>query len=77
MWMAGEPRPDISVVDRLARVARAARRAGAVLYLEDLAAGLDELLDLAGLSRELKGEPESREDLRRVEEGVDLGNPAP
>jgi hypothetical protein len=77
IWLPGEPRPDLSVVDGLARLARAARRAGARLYLEDVAAGLGALLDLAGLSWELKGEPESREDPGRVEEGVDLGNPAP
>jgi hypothetical protein len=42
--------PDLSVVDRLARLQVAARRAGCSVRLRDAPSQLRELIDLAGLS---------------------------
>jgi hypothetical protein len=44
------PSPDLSVVDRLARLQVAARRAGCSVRLRDAPSQLRELIDLAGLS---------------------------
>jgi hypothetical protein len=42
--------PDLSVIDRLARLQVAARRAGCSVRLRDAPSQLRELIDLAGLS---------------------------
>ena len=54
-------RPDLSVVDRLARLQLAAGRLGCSIRLRDAPARLRELIDLAGLSDVVRdaGRPES------------------
>jgi hypothetical protein len=44
---------DVRLVDALARLQLACRRRGARLHLEDVSPALEELVTLAGLSREL------------------------
>ncbi len=60
--LSGEGAPDLSVVDDLARLQLAVRRAGGRMHIEDVAPALSRLLDLAGLRREVGGEAEGRED---------------
>ncbi len=51
-------RPDLSVVDRLARLQLGARRAGYSIRLRDAPSRLRELIDLAGLSDIVAGAAE-------------------
>jgi hypothetical protein len=77
-------RPDLSVVDELARLQLAARRLGCSIRLRNACGHLWDLLDLAGLAHvvtrigglvvEVAGEPEGAEELG-VEEGVEPGDP--
>ena len=57
----GRELPDISVVDHVARLALAARRAGGRLVIDSACAELADLLDLAGLGVEVQWEAERRE----------------
>jgi hypothetical protein len=64
---------DLGVVEALARLALAARRAGLELALVGVTSDLRELIALAGLERvllggEARGEPEQREEAPGVEE---------
>ncbi|MDQ6616946.1 MAG: hypothetical protein M3083_19900 [Actinomycetota bacterium] len=78
-------RPDLSLIDRLARLELAARGLGCTIRLRDASEPLCELLDLAGLSAvlrraggllvEMGREPEGREEVG-VQEGVEPGDPA-
>jgi hypothetical protein len=52
--LAGEGPPDLAVVEGLARLQLMARRAGERMWLEEVSAALRELLDLAGLHREMR-----------------------
>jgi len=63
--------PDLTIVESLARLQLAARRAGGHTRLEEVSASLEELLDLAGLLREVSGQVEDREQVLRIQEGVD------
>jgi hypothetical protein len=54
MLLAGEGPPDLTVVEGLARLQLMARRAGERMWLEEVSAALRELLDLAGLHREMR-----------------------
>jgi hypothetical protein len=54
--LAGDGPPDMSVVEALARWQLITRRVGGRMWLEDLSPLLAELLDLAGLRRELTGQ---------------------
>jgi hypothetical protein len=74
LTLAGEGTPDLSVVDDLARLQLAVRRAGGRMGLEGVAPALSRLLDLAGLLREVGGEAEGREDPLDVQERVDPGD---
>jgi hypothetical protein len=65
---------DLAVVDALAQLQVAARRAGWSLRLRDPSPALRELLDLAGLGAKLGGEPE-RGEVVGVEEVVEPGDP--
>ncbi len=68
MTVAGEGVPDLSVVDDLARLQLAVKRAGGRMRLEEVAPALVRLLELAGLLREVGGQAESGEDLLDVQE---------
>jgi hypothetical protein len=70
----GEGRPDLAAVDALARVQLAVRRRGGRIQLRQMCVELDELLDLVGLGREVGGQPEGREEVLGVEEGVESGD---
>ena len=75
------------MVEGLARLALTARRVGGRLHLHDVSMALAELLELAGLSRELGVSPASaREVIRQakggkdplgVQEGVDATDETP
>jgi hypothetical protein len=76
-WVvAGPGAPDLSIVDALARWQLSARRRGGSIRLREVGVELAELLDLAGLRREVGGEPEGGEQVA-VEEGVEPGDPRP
>lgn len=66
--------PDLETVDALVRLQLAARRLGGAVRLLDACDGLVELLDLAGLRREVGGQPEGGEEGAVVEEGVEPGD---
>jgi hypothetical protein len=70
-------RPDLALVDALARLRLSARRHGRSIHLHQPSAALCELLDLVGLALLLDDdrEAERREELG-VEEVVEPGDPA-
>ena len=73
----GEGNPDLAVVDALARSQLNARRLGGSIHLRHGSKELRELLALVGLGREVGGEPEEGEEVRGVQEGVELGDLPP
>ncbi|MGW3207265.1 STAS domain-containing protein [Streptomyces sp. NPDC001135] len=68
--------PGLAVVDLLARLELAARRAGGRIRLRDPDPALPALLDLVGLRFQTEGQPEEREPALGVEEAVETGDPA-
>ncbi|MEG3631837.1 STAS domain-containing protein [Streptomyces poriticola] len=68
--------PGLAVVDLLARLELAARRASGRIRLRDPDPALHALLDLVGLRFELERQPEQREPPLGVEEAVETGDPA-
>ncbi|MFE1314203.1 STAS domain-containing protein [Streptomyces sp. NPDC058755] len=68
--------PGLAVVDLLARLELAARRAGGRIRLRDPDPALHALLDLVGLRFQMEGEAEQREPALGVEEEVEPGQPA-
>ncbi|MER6071078.1 STAS domain-containing protein [Streptomyces sp. NPDC001817] len=68
--------PGLAVVDLLARLELAARRAGGRIRLRDPDPALPALLDLVGLRFQVEGQPEEREPALGVEEAVESGDPA-
>src|SRR5262249_35767124 len=54
--LTGEGAPDLAVVEELARCQLMARRAGGVMWLEEVSLPLAELLDLVGLRQEMDGQ---------------------
>ena len=74
--VAGLGPPGLGVVDLLASLELAARRAGGRIRLRDPAPALHALLDLVGLRFETEGQPEQREPALGVEEAVEPGDPA-
>ncbi|WP_202425892.1 STAS domain-containing protein [Streptomyces sp. HUCO-GS316] len=74
--VAGLGPPGLGVVDLLARLQLAARRAGGRIRLRDPDPALHALLDLVGLRFELERQAEQREPALGVEEEVEPGEPA-
>ncbi|MDQ4098659.1 MAG: hypothetical protein M3144_12430 [Actinomycetota bacterium] len=72
--VCGPGPPDLAAVDALARVQLAARRLGGHVRLSEVSRDLAQLLDLAGLGREVGWEAEGGEEVG-VEEGVEPGDP--
>jgi hypothetical protein len=75
--VTGTGRPDLSVVDDVARLALASTRLGCRLLLSDVAPGLRELLELAGLWVQVQGEAEGGEQplgLQECEEEAERGD---
>ncbi|MGW4561993.1 STAS domain-containing protein [Streptomyces sp. NPDC004561] len=68
--------PGLAVVDLLARLELAARRAGGRIRLRDPDPALHALLALVGLRFQVEGQPEEREPPLGVEEAVETGDPA-
>ncbi|MEV6112150.1 STAS domain-containing protein [Streptomyces sp. NPDC052109] len=68
--------PGLAVVDLLARLELAARRAGGRIRLRDPDPALHALLDVVGLRFQMEGEPEQGEPAPGVEEAVETGDPA-
>ena len=70
--------PDIGTVETLARLQLAAQRCGGHVRLRGTSHALRDLLELTGLCGplgvEAVGEPEEREEARRVEEEDDPGD---
>lgn len=60
--LAGWDRPDVAVVDELARLQLAARRLGCSIRLRDSCVELVELLDLVGLAEVVTGVARGRGD---------------
>jgi hypothetical protein len=74
LLLRGAGAPGLEAVEELARLQLAARRAGGRIRLEEVSQALAELLDLAGLRREVGGQAEGRKDALGVQEGVDAGD---
>ncbi|MBN0044400.1 STAS domain-containing protein [Streptomyces actuosus] len=68
--------PGLAVVDLLARLQLAARRADGRIRLRAPDPALPPLLDLVGLCFEVEGEIEEREPAPGVQEAVEPGDPA-
>ena|SRR5215472_381845 len=75
--LAGDGPPDLAVIEALARFQLMARRAGDRVWLEDVSTALGDLLDLAGLRRQMIGQAEGREQVLGVEEEVQADDPVP
>jgi hypothetical protein len=75
--LAGDGPPDLAVIEALARFQLMARRAGDRVWLEDVSAALGDLLDLAGLRRQVIGQAEDREQTLSVQEEVQPGDAVP
>ena len=75
--LAGDGPPDLALVEALARFQLMARRAGDRVWLEDVSAALGDLLDLAGLRRQMVRQPERREQVLGVQEEVQADDPVP
>ncbi|MFF7448657.1 MULTISPECIES: STAS domain-containing protein [unclassified Streptomyces] len=74
--VAGLGPPGLGVVDLLARLELAARRAGGRIRLRDPDPALHALLDLVGLRFEMEGQVEQGEPALGVQEEVEPGEPA-
>ena len=75
-WVIRGPgRPDLAVVEAVARWKLSARRAGGTIELREVNADLAALLDLVGLLGEMCGEPEGREEMLGVEERMEPDDP--
>jgi hypothetical protein len=70
--LAGRP-VDLALVDELARLQLAARRAGSSIELRRPSARLRELLDLVGLAGVLEGGPSALDAVGQAEEPEQLG----
>ncbi|WP_143050234.1 MULTISPECIES: STAS domain-containing protein [unclassified Streptomyces] len=68
--------PGLGIVDLLARLELAARRAGGRIRLRDPDPALPALLDLVGLRFQVEGQVEEGEPALGVEEAVESGDPA-
>jgi hypothetical protein len=75
-WVIGGPGlPDMAVVNLLARWQLWARRRGGRLVVGEMSDELAQLLELAGLLREMGGQAEGGEHAIGVEEGVQSRDP--
>jgi hypothetical protein len=75
VWtVCGPGPPDLAAVDALARMQLSARRLGGHIRLSEVSQELAEILDLAGLGREVGWDAEGGEEIG-VEEGVEPGDP--
>jgi hypothetical protein len=75
--LTGEGPPDLAVVEALARFQLMAHRAGDRVWLEDVSTALGDLLDLAGLRRQMIRQAEGREQALGVEEEVQADDTVP
>lgn len=75
--VSGPGQPDLSVVDGLAWLRLAALRRGNRVVLAEASLELLELLDLAGLLRQVGWQPEEGKQSLRVEEGMEPGDLPP
>jgi len=74
----GAGRPDLGVVDDVARLALFATRVGGRVALFDVSTEMRELLDLVGLRVEVEGQSKLREQslgIQEGQEGIDSGDP--
>jgi hypothetical protein len=71
----GPDRPDLAVVEAVARLQLLARRCGGCIELKELNADLAMLLEFVGLAGEVGREPEGGEDVLGVEERMEPGDP--
>ena len=75
--LTGTGEPDLGDVEKLAMLKLAAARIGGGIVLDAVCAHLVELLELAGLSVEVRGKAEHRKDLPGVQERVDRDDTTP
>jgi hypothetical protein len=73
-------KPDLAVIDQLARIQLEVRRRGCAMHLQNAGSDLVDLICFAGLDRalrvEVQGQPEEREQLGGVEEERELDDPS-
>jgi hypothetical protein len=74
--LEGRGLPSLAAVDDVARLQLCAARLGGGIFLDSVTQALRELLDLAGLSVEMRGEAEEGEYRLGVQEHVEPGDPA-
>lgn len=74
--VAGIGPPGLGVVDVLARLQLAAKRAGGRIRLRDPDPALRALLRLVGLALDVEGQAEEGEPAGGVQEAVESGDPA-
>ena len=75
--LRGRGHPDLKAVDDVAHLQLLATRLGGAIVLDAASPALRELLELAGLAVEVRGQAEHGEDLRCVQEHVEPGDTAP
>lgn len=73
--LTGSGEPDLGDVEELALMKLAATRIGGRIVLDAACPHLVELLELAGLSVEVRGKAEHRKDLLGAQEGVEPDDP--
>ena len=75
--LEGPGPPNLAAVDHVARLQLLAGRLGGSIALDATTPALAELLDLAGLSVEVRGQAENWEERGRIQEHVEPGDPSP
>jgi hypothetical protein len=73
--LSGPGHPDLAAVELLARLRLASGRAGRDLVVRELSGRLAGLLELSGLRREVRGQPEELEERPIVQEEVEPRDP--
>jgi len=73
--LEGPGAPDLGAVDDVARLALLAARLGGGIVLGEVSSLMRELLELAGLGVEVKGQPEGREESFGVQETQEEAHP--
>jgi hypothetical protein len=73
--LTGNGDPDLADVDQIAKLQLSASRLGGHIVLDAVCPFLLELVELAGLPVEVRGETEQREDLLGAQERVEPDDP--
>jgi hypothetical protein len=73
--LEGPGSPELSALDHVARMALLARRHGGEIIISDIAEPLCRLFELAGLTLQVKGQPEEGEEALGVHHGQEELHP--